>query len=76
MFLINKEQARSKRRNVMSTIKATTFFGLFKDGYEASDGQGHRGEGNTTQEAQTRLKQAQELGVEWVKPLGTGPKIG
>lgn len=58
-----------------TTMKETTFFGLFKDGYEASDGQGHRGEGNTPQEAQERLEQAQELGVEWVKPLGTGPKV-
>lgn len=59
----------------MTTMKETTFFGLFRDGYEASDGRGHRGEGNTPQEAQTRLEQAQELGVEWVKPLGTGPKV-
>lgn len=59
-----------------TTMKETTFFGLFKDGYEASDGQGHRGEGNTPEEAQSRLEQAQELGVEWVKPLATGPKVG
>lgn len=60
----------------MSTnMRETSFFGLFKDGYEASDGNGHRGEGNTPQEAQERLEQAQELGVEWVKPLGTGPKV-
>ena len=60
----------------MSTsMKETTFFGLFKDGYEASDDQGHRGEGCTPQAANERLEQAQALDVEWVKPLGTGPKV-
>ena len=58
-----------------TTMKETTFFGLFNDGYEASDGNGHRGEGYTPQEAQGRLEEAQELGVEWVKPLGSGPKV-
>lgn len=56
-------------------MKETTFFGLFRDGYEVRDGKGHRGEGWTRKEAQERLEQAQELGVEWVKPLATGPKV-
>ena len=42
----------------------------------ATDDQGHRGEGYSPERAQERLEQAQELGVEWVADLNTGPKVG
>lgn len=57
------------------TVEETSFFGLFKDGYVAHDNDGHSGEGNTAAEAVERLEQAQELDVEWSKPLATGPKV-
>lgn len=41
----------------------------------ASDNKGHHGEGISPEQAQERLEQAQQLGVEWVKPLGCGPKV-
>lgn len=41
----------------------------------ATDDSGHRGEGTSPEAAQDRLEQAQELGVEWVADLATGPKV-
>ena len=41
----------------------------------ASDDDGHHGEGNSPEEAQGRLEQAQHFDTEWEKPLGSGPKV-
>ena len=53
---------RINRLIFMSTTTTTTsFFGLFNDGFQSYDDDGHTGYGSTKEESQAALEHAQEV---------------
>jgi hypothetical protein len=48
-----------------TTTEHTTFFGLFNDGFKASDDNGHTGFGESAEAANEALQHAQEEDVEF-----------